>query len=124
MKQLPIIFNKYLPLFLWCLLIFFLSSSDQPDVGQTYWTNFIAKKLAHIVEYVILGVLSYRALGKSKIKALIFVLLYGISDEIHQSLVPSREPRIRDVFIDLIGGVFGLCFLKFIPLKIQMKLGL
>ena len=124
MKQLFVVFNKYLPLIVWCLTIFFLSNSDQPDVGTTYWTNLVAKKLAHIVEYAILGLLSYRALNKSKIKALIFVLLYGISDEIHQSLVPGREPRIRDIFIDVIGGFIGLWIVKYLPLKIQQKLGI
>ncbi|MFH1781684.1 MAG: VanZ family protein, partial [Patescibacteria group bacterium] len=64
------------------------------------------------------------AFNKSKIKALIFVLLYGISDEIHQFLVPGRESRIRDVFIDLLGGGIGLWTVKYLPLTIQKKLGI
>lgn len=124
MKPLLSNLSKYLPLLLWCLLIFFFSSTDQPDVGHTYWTNFVAKKLAHIVEYGVLAILSYRAFNKSKIKALIFVLLYGISDEIHQFLVPGRESRTRDVFIDLLGGGIGLWTVKYLPLTIQKKLGI
>jgi len=119
MKPLLSIIYKYLPLLLWCVVIFLLSNQDQPDVGPTYWTNFVAKKLAHIVEYGILGLLSYRAFGKSKIKALIFVLLYAISDEIHQSLVPGREPSIRDILIDLFGGFVGLWIIKFLPRTIK-----
>lgn len=30
-------------------------------------------------------------------------IFYAISDEIHQTFVPTREGRIRDVFIDIIG---------------------
>ena len=33
------------------------------------------------------------------------VTLYGISDEIHQSFVPGRDPSIGDLFADCAGGL-------------------
>lgn len=125
MRLLLLILNKYLPLLFWCLTIFLFSSQPKTlNIGPNYWTDFFVKKLAHIIEYGILAIFAYRAFNKSKLKTLIFVLLYGISDEIHQSLVPGREPRVRDVFIDLLGGFFGLWLIKYLPPKVQKKLGI
>jgi VanZ family protein len=39
---------------------------------------------------------------------LIFVLLYAIGDEFHQSFVPSRTASFGDVTIDLLGGICGV----------------
>lgn len=115
--------SKYLPLILWCVLIYYLSGiSKTADIGPTYWTNFIAKKIAHLFEYAILAILSYRAFNKSSLFAFIFTLLYAFSDEWHQQFVPFRESRIRDVVIDGIGALLGLCLIKYIPLKIRQRL--
>ena len=35
------------------------------------------------------------------------LLLYGISDEIHQSFTPGRTPDWRDALADMIGGLAG-----------------
>lgn len=45
---------------------------------------------------------------KSFILAFLISLVYAVSDEYHQSLVPGREPRIRDVVIDSIGALFAV----------------
>lgn len=113
----------YLPLIIWCCLIFLMSGRSQPDIGPTYWTNFAAKKFAHLVEYAILAVLSYRAFRSWK-TALFFTALYGASDEFHQSFVPGREPRVRDVLIDILGGGLGLWLKKFLPPKVLTKLAI
>jgi len=39
---------------------------------------------------------------------MLIVSLYGFTDEFHQSFTPGREPRIRDVIIDTIGGALGV----------------
>ena len=75
-----------------------------------------ADKLIHIVEYGILGFLVARALAQTKpslsVKALIglavfLCVLYGISDEFHQSFVPLRDADVFDVVADAIGSFFG-----------------
>lgn len=113
---------RWLPLAVWCLLIFFFSSLPKTSVGIDYWTDFTIKKTAHIIEYAILAILSYRAFGKSVFKALIFTILYAVSDEFHQSLVPGREPRVRDVLFDTIGALGGIWVLKYIPPEVLKKL--
>ncbi len=66
--------------------------------------DFIIKKSAHILEYTVLFLLWFRALGnKNPFQAIIFSLIYAFTDEIHQLFVPGRTGRLRDVGIDFVG---------------------
>jgi VanZ family protein len=40
--------------------------------------------------------------------AWVVAVLYGVSDEIHQSFVPDRTGRPSDVLIDAIGAAIGV----------------
>ncbi|MBW2550122.1 MAG: VanZ family protein [Deltaproteobacteria bacterium] len=35
-------------------------------------------------------------------------VLWGLSDEIHQALVPGRSPELGDVIADLFGSIVGV----------------
>ena len=76
--------------------------------------SFIVRKTAHVTEYMILYILIFRVVilysntKKSKIIALMCMVLYASTDEIHQLFVPGRSGMIRDVFIDSIGGIIGV----------------
>lgn len=80
------------------------------------WQDFLVKKTAHFIEYYLLAVLIYRSLASTTtytkrrllMTALFLSLAYAISDEIHQSFIPGREPRIRDVIIDSSGILVAL----------------
>lgn len=72
--------------------------------------------ILHGVEYGVLGFLLSRCLGLETRRtsfALLVVLpgalalLYGLTDEIHQSFVPSRDPSLHDLAADLVGGLVG-----------------
>lgn len=75
--------------------------------------NFIVRKIAHFLEYLILYILLFNAVyGKLNFKkaiviSLLGVFLYACSDEIHQLFVPGRASRLRDVIIDTSGGALG-----------------
>ncbi len=81
--------------------------------------QLIVRKIAHFSEYAILGMFSCNALTKydfhnKKTVPLVssaICLVYAISDEIHQYLVPERACRFTDVLIDFSGAVFGISFL-------------
>lgn len=113
----------WLPFLLWVLLIYSFSSHPTNPVSEVYWEDFVVKKLAHIVEYGILTLFLYRALiyqGLSKksagIISLLFAVCYGFTDEHHQSFVPGREPRLRDVFFDTIGALLAIFIIwKLLP---------
>ncbi len=76
----------------------------------------IIRKLAHVVEYLILGFLLFRAFrGRSNVRwtsrwfflVSIIVLLWAASDEFHQYFVSTRTASIVDVGIDAVGGILG-----------------
>lgn len=106
----------WLPVACWMILIFIFSSRQRIEVSDIYSVNFIVFKTLHIIEYAILYILSFRAMKYSHTKinqtqwarwALVITLLYAASDEIHQTFVPTREGRLRDVIIDGLGGGLG-----------------
>lgn len=117
----------------WMCFIFFMShqpgnvSSNQSDLVLKIFSfigielndyfgeiaTFIVRKTAHFSEYFILYLLSYNVFRyyvknkKYSIYLILFVALYAISDEFHQAFIPGRGPAIRDVLIDISGGVFA-----------------
>jgi VanZ family protein len=115
---------RIVPLIFWCSLIFYLSSQTAVSVSAEQSVDTFAHKLAHVIEYAILFGLFVFGLSKTfklntvLIMGIIFVALYGISDEIHQSFVPTRGPRATDVLFDTLGGLIGYIFIK-LYLKIR-----
>jgi len=110
---------RIIPFIFWSSLIFYLSSQNAVSVATEQQTDIGIHKLAHIIEYAILYltfVLAFLNTKLLKLKiyltALIFIGLYAISDEVHQSFNPTRSPRITDVFIDLFGGYVGYLLAK------------
>ena len=78
------------------------------------WQN-IVRKNAHFMVYFVLGALVLCTLFtyKINIKMQLFfafgiVVLYAVSDEIHQMFVPGRVAMISDVLIDATGGAVGM----------------
>lgn len=106
---------RYLPVILWMVVIFIFSSFPDLPSNKIDILNFTIKKTAHVLEYTILFLFWYRALGKKNpIYALMLSLAYAFTDEIHQLFVPGRTGRLRDVGIDTIGMiVFSYLIVKF-----------
>ncbi|WP_052144594.1 VanZ family protein [Halalkalibacter okhensis] len=84
-------------------------------LGLESFIEFLIRKGAHFGFFFILGFLTYRALWVSGCKrswsyfgSLLFVLLYAISDEIHQAFTPNRTPLVQDVILDFSGGFTGV----------------
>jgi len=98
-------------LIFWMGIIFFLSS--QPDLKSSFESqiDFILRKAAHITEYGILTFLAWRTIGdrakrkKYLIYAIIFSVLYAVSDEYHQTFVHGRVGSPVDVLIDSTGTI-------------------
>ena len=111
----------WLPTLFWCTLIFILSSKPTTQASYFDLIDFIIKKSAHIFIYAMLYFLVFRAVNEVKIEFInkrikikytsgssffipfLFCLLYAISDEYHQSFIPGRTARIRDIGFDFIG---------------------
>jgi VanZ family protein len=92
------------PVFVWMGIIFYFSTRTRIIISPQGTINFIFFKSLHVIEYAILYILTFRA-TKNPITSFLIVILYGISDEIHQLFVVTREGRVRDVIIDTAGAV-------------------
>lgn len=94
-------------------VIFFLSSRPRIITLENSLLDFLIYKTLHIIEYAFLYFLLFRgfySLNNHQINLkekfflpVLISIVYAISDEIHQTFVPTREGRIRDVFIDSFG---------------------
>lgn len=90
---------------------FFLSAqspSGLPGFGPWFWQK---DKVEHAFYFFVTGVLAVRAArageGWGRTKTAVFLLLaavlWGCSDEIHQSYTPGRDVEIGDVLADVAG---------------------
>ena len=107
---------RYLPLYAlvaWAVLIFTASSfPNPPDAGGQDWKY----ELAHIFEYAVFGALAFWVLrelwrvplASVALAAWAISVLYGISDEFHQSFVPNRDASWLDVGMDALGAALGV----------------
>ena len=109
------------PPLVWMILIFFLSSQESTQVSDVYTWNFIFFKSLHVLEYAALYFLLFRATlqenskdqKKDRLIALLITFAYAASDELHQTFVPTREGRLRDVGIDTIGMSLMYIYTKY-----------
>ena len=63
-------------------------------------------KLAHLLEFALLGFLAARATGSAR-GGFSIAAVWGAVDEVHQAFVPLRSPGLDDWLADLIGGFLG-----------------
>jgi VanZ family protein len=80
--------------------------------------NYILRKCTHFIEYFILALMVYFALRicgvRPKTTTLItfaFCIIYASLDEYHQSFVIERTPALKDVIVDVSGGILALTIL-------------
>ena len=104
----------WLPPAIWMGLIFFFSA--QPDLPHAPgpWLDLLLKKVGHAAAYGVLTWLYLRALRQRSAQANAQVVVrlvsaglavvYALSDEYHQTLVPGRDGNLLDVAIDGVGA--------------------
>ena len=94
------------PVVLWAAVIFVFSSVPDLGTGLGTW-DLVLRKLAHTVEFALLGALLLRAL-RSELPALAAGIAYAVSDEVHQLFVEGRRGSPVDVLIDAVGVAAGV----------------
>jgi VanZ family protein len=106
-------FLRYeLPALLWAAGIFTLSSlSRLPGPPLVDGLD----KVGHFSAYLVLGLLTARALGARGLRSqsaallgLLLATLYGVSDEWHQHFVPGRSVDALDLLADTLGACVGV----------------
>lgn len=92
----------------------FLMPSITPEKAALI--HGVIRKLGHVTEYFILGILLFRAFRRDSKELLgwrwafysvLVVMLYAASDEFHQSFVSTRTASLFDVGIDTLGGILA-----------------
>jgi VanZ family protein len=92
--------------------------------------DLLIRKTAHLSEYFIFGILLAHLLKKRSglstnsqiILAIPFGIVYAISDEWHQSFVPSRTASAADVMLDTVGFICGIfCFYTCVSIQQTKK---
>jgi VanZ family protein len=102
-------FPYWVPTVLWMGVIFFLSTLPE---SATPGRGIISDKICHGAEYFILAFLILFALQRTTRArfftafwiTLVWAALYGLSDEIHQLYVLTRQFDVGDLLAD-VGGV-------------------
>jgi len=132
---------KWVLLILWVSLIFYMSNQIGKDSSNasgffvkelvkivpilkpyTSIISFFVRKVAHIVEYFILGILVYQLVDEYFIKdkrlvSILICIFLSCFDEIHQLFVPLRNGTIIDIFYDSLGFLLAIYLLDVIKRK-------
>lgn len=138
-QKAPVAWNRWLAVLMWMALIFTGSQDNRslehssrfiepvirwllPHAGdETIKTLvFLVRKCAHVTEYAALALLVWWALRKETeewrwrpaLVTLGVIVLYAISDEVHQTFVPTRIGTPVDVLVDTSGGLIALGLLR------------
>ncbi len=109
----------------WMGLIFILSGipADSFPAGTTSAQQSTAHVFLYsVLSYLIMGAVLSRQTDKKRNSvykwklsffAVIFCVLYGITDEYHQGYVPGRFVSFSDLGVDAFGAVLGVLFYRF-----------
>ena len=91
-----------------------------PDISDETIRDvqLVVRKVAHVIEYAILSILSCRALAKHTTplpwavlgQAVLIASAYAVLDEWHQSWTAERFGSPLDVAIDSVGATVGAAF--------------
>lgn len=93
----------YIAAAVWAIFVFFISTAhisvEAPAIP-------FLDKLAHLLEYVIMGYLFCRAKIKPGL-GIILAVAHGFLCELAQSYIPGREAETMDLLSDIIGVIIG-----------------
>lgn len=115
-REFPDFVKFQLPVLIWMGFIFVLSSIPGSSLSPLAFPY--AHLIAHLLLFGMLYYLAYRAFKHqsysrffsefSLLVSLLLVMLYGASDEYHQSFTPGRSEELKDFLIDVIAAVVVL----------------
>lgn len=113
---------RWLPALIWMVVIFGLSHQTGSDLNSYLpwvqrlmpWLNSF--DMGHFVSYFILACLIWWAMASHRLIASFIVvlicILYGITDEYHQSFIAGRTPDLLDIRNDTIGALIAMVVVR------------
>lgn len=111
MKSIKSFLYYWFPWVGYMMIIFYFSSKTGSEVSLP-----TPDYVAHFLEYSGLGFLSARVIAHSRpdwkkgyiyFGAVLFSMMYALSDEFHQSFVPGRSTSLSDLIADTLGATLG-----------------
>ncbi|EXX88109.1 hypothetical protein BG53_02115 [Paenibacillus darwinianus] len=120
---------RWLAPVLWMGVIFWFSSREGDELNgwlpwfQQWFPGMSGFNWGHFVSYFILAAAFAYAFGgaslqwRTKTVIILLCLLYGISDEYHQSFVPGRSPDVQDLINDTLGAALAMLALTLPPVR-------
>ena len=105
-----------LPLLLYMVAVFAVSSVGVPEVAAPLLAPAYADKLLHVLEYTVLGLLAVLAFHRgvwpgrwrrAALAAALVAIPFAAVEEAHQILVPGRSADVTDFLADVCGIALG-----------------
>jgi VanZ family protein len=109
-----------IPPFIWMAVIFFLSHQSTIAYPASLDARIVST-LGHIGVFAVLAVLIWWALGlcplsldRRAVLSVVLAILYGVTDEWHQSFVPGRMPDMMDIVADTFGATVAMILMTWL----------
>lgn len=107
-------------------ILSFLRIQVEPNTKE--FLEKLIRKLAHLVEYAILGLFAIKTLKNFNVKkacylAILLCVIYAISDEIHQTFILNRYGSASDVLLDSLGSFLSVFFVHLIENNASKRKG-
>lgn len=119
-KKIISFFQFQLPLIAWCVFVFTASSIPSKNIPA------LGENVDKVIHFGIYGALCWLAhvafhhqsnfsvKKYSLLAAVLFTMVFGISDEFHQMFTPGRSSDMLDLAADTVGGlVYSVIYLRF-----------
>lgn len=106
---------KWFPAIAVMMTIFVVSSVRGTTINEIGLGKESYHINGHFVLFVFLCISYYKA-TKSILLSVLFTVIYGVLDELHQLFTPGRSSSFFDIFVDSMGAVLsGLMLWKLQP---------
>lgn len=104
-------------------VIFYLSDQSSLPIDGRPDSNLL-HVIAHIISFSLLGL--FLALGtdvhaRGRWRAFWLASLYGLIDELHQSLVPGRHAKLSTVLLNVASAGLALTFVAWMLLRSKQR---
>lgn len=121
-------FIRWSPCLIWMAVIFSLSQQTGSDLNtflpffQRFFPQMQSFDWGHFAAYFLLALAFLWAFGGSqpdwrlKLLTVLFCLLYGLTDEFHQTFVPGRTADWHDLRNDGIGAALAMLAVSLPPI--------
>jgi VanZ family protein len=119
---------RWLAVAAWAAMIFLASNQQGLAVSDDPRVDRPLRQVAHVVVYGALALLLTWGLAGRRyptprlaVIGGVIALLYGVSDEWHQTLVPTRTGRLEDLVWDALGAAIAVAIIVLVGASMHRR---